>query len=59
LRHRPATSGNYQGAKAVTGKLSELTIAPNGFGLKLTRDGGYYRREHEAVFGRRSSHHAR
>jgi hypothetical protein len=53
------TTGNYHGAKAVTGKLNGVTIAPNGFGLKLTMDGGYYRREHEAVSGRRSSHHAR
>jgi hypothetical protein len=45
------TIGSYRGAKAVTGKLSELTIVPYGFGLELTRGGYYFRREHEAVFG--------
>jgi hypothetical protein len=45
------TIGSYRGAKVVTGKLSELTIAPNGFGLKPTRGGYYIRHEHEAVFG--------
>ena len=53
------TTGNYRGAKVVTEKLSELTIVPDGFGLEPTRGGYYFRREHEAVFGRRSSHHAR
>ena len=56
------TTGNYHGAKAVTGKLSELAIVPHGFGLEPTADGYDFHRECEAVFGpprSRYSHRAR
>jgi len=51
------TTGNYHGAMAVTGKLSKLTLVPNGFGLKPTRDGYDFHRECKAVFGPPRSRH--
>jgi hypothetical protein len=45
---------NYHGTKAVTNKLSELTIAPCGYGTKPTKDGYDFHKECDAVFGVRN-----
>jgi hypothetical protein len=43
---------NYNGTKAVTKTLSDLTVVPNGFGTKPTKDGYDYHKEYEQVFGK-------
>jgi hypothetical protein len=46
------TVGSYHGAKDVTPLLSNLTIVPNGFGTKPTKDGYDFHKEYESVFGK-------
>ena len=45
------TVGNYHGANSVARTLGGMTVAPNGFGTRPTRDGYDFHRECEAVFG--------
>jgi hypothetical protein len=46
------SSVNYNGTKAVTKTLSDLTVVPNGFGTQPTKDGYDWFKECEHVFGK-------
>jgi len=42
----------YHGGRDITRQLAELTLTPNGYGTRPTRDGYCFRKECERIFGR-------